>query len=56
MLSGAFCFAENLSALLPRFRGIGGTAVGIQQEQLAPCNFSGVSYFSALGRNIIYNI
>lgn len=56
MLSGVFCFAENLSALLPHFRGIGGTAVGIQQGQLASCNFPGMSYFSVLGRNIIYNV
>ena len=56
MLSGVFCFAENSPALLPHFRGIGGTAAGIQQGQLASCNFSGVSYFSVSGRNIIYNV
>lgn len=56
MLSGVFCFAENFPALLPHFRGIGGTAVGIQQGQLAPCNFSGMSYFGGLGRNIFCNV
>ena len=56
MLSGAFCFAGNSPAAPPHLRGIGSTVVGVQQGQLAPCNFSGMSYFSVLGGNIIYNV
>ena len=48
MLSGVFCFAENLSALLPHFRGIGGTAVGIQQGQSASCIFPGCCFLRGL--------